>query len=156
MVLEHDETQRLRHCLLVSRVLFFVEMGLTVAGGALKGSDNNSDVLTGFKLVKAGYFLVLVFLLCLLVIQGYFWQQPSRLSRTTRTALKAMALATPFMVVRIIFLFLSVFDSSDLRWSALYGPIAPFLTMGLLMEYSVVCIYLITGFILSPWKRSIA
>lgn len=172
MVIENDKNPKLGQCLLLSRLLFFVGMGLTVAGGALEGSDNNSDALTGVKLVKAGYFLVLVFLICLLVVQGYFWQQSPRLSRTARTvryltiglihyvltvdlqALKAMALATPFMVVRITFLFLAVFDSSDLRWSALYGPIAPFLTMGLLMEYSVVCIYLTTGFIVSPWKRA--
>ncbi|KAJ5324667.1 hypothetical protein N7476_003267 [Penicillium atrosanguineum] len=115
MVLEKDKTPRLGQCLLLSRLLFFVGMGLTVAGGALEGSDNNSDALTGVKLVKAGYFIVLVFLICLLVVQGYFWQQSSRLSRTARTALKAMALATPFMVVRITFLFLLVFDSSDLR-----------------------------------------
>ncbi|KAJ5666122.1 uncharacterized protein N7477_008570, partial [Penicillium maclennaniae] len=146
IVLEHDENARLRQCLLVSRVLFFAGMGLTVTGGVLEGSDNDSDVLIGVKLVKAGYFFVVVFLLCLLVVQGELttgWQ-----------ALKAMALAAPFMVVRITFLFLSVFDSSDLRWSALYGPIAPFLAMGLLMEYSVVCTYLITGLIMSPWKRS--
>lgn len=69
-------------------------------------------------------------------------------------ALKAMALATPFMIVRITFLFLSVFDSTNLRWSALYGPIAPFLTMGLLTEYSVVCIYLTVGLIIPPWKKA--
>jgi hypothetical protein len=57
------------------------------------------------------------------------------------------------MIVRIKLLFLSVFHASDLRWSALAGPIAPFLTMGLLMEYSVVLIYLFTGFTIPPWKR---
>lgn len=67
--------------------------------------------------------------------------------------LNATALATPFIVVRIVYLFLSVFQPSDLRWSDLRGPIAPFLTMGLLMEYSVVLIYLITGFIIPSWRN---
>ena len=63
-----------------------------------------------------------------------------------------MVLATPFLAVRITFLFLSVFHPLDLRWSALRGPVVPFLIMGLLMEYSVVCIYLVTGAIIRPWK----
>lgn len=59
-----------------------------------------------------------------------------------------MVLGTPFIVVRITYLFLSVLHTSDLRWNALLGPIAPFLVMGLLMEYFVVCIYLINGLII--------
>lgn len=65
--------------------------------------------------------------------------------------LKTMVFSTPFIVVRITYLFLSVLHTSDLRWNALQGPIAPFLVMGLLMEYFVVCIYLIAG-IMIPAK----
>lgn len=85
MVLENEKNARLGRFLLLSRLLFFAGLALTVAGGALEGSDNNDDVLTGVKLVKAGYFIVLVFLLCLLAVQGYFWQRSSRLSKTAQT-----------------------------------------------------------------------
>lgn len=67
--------------------------------------------------------------------------------------LNATALATPFIAVRVTYLFLSVFQPSDLRWNDLSGPIAPFLIMGLLMEYSVVLIYLITGFLIPSWRN---
>ncbi|KAF4769559.1 hypothetical protein HAV15_012030 [Penicillium sp. str.  len=153
VALERNMSRQIRQCLVVSRVLFIVGIGLTVAGGALEGSDTDSDVLIGFKLVKTGYIIVVVFVGCLLAMQVYFWTQRSCLSVTSRTILNATALATPFIVVRIVYLFLSVFQPSDLRWSDLRGPIAPFLTMGLLMEYSVVLIYLITGFIIPSWRN---
>lgn len=70
-----------------------------------------------------------------------------------------MVFGTPFIVVRINYLFLSVLHTSDLRWNALLGPIAPFLVMGLLMEYFVVCIYLSTGLMIPakaiPAKKGI-
>jgi hypothetical protein len=53
MVIEHNARPRVRQYLLVSRFLFFVGIGLTVAGGGLKGSDSSSDTITGVKLVKA-------------------------------------------------------------------------------------------------------
>ena len=61
-------------------------------------------------------------------------------------------MALPFIVVRITYLFLSVVHPLDLRWNDLAGPIAPYLLMGLIMEYAVVCIYLATGFII-PRQR---
>lgn len=63
-----------------------------------------------------------------------------------------MVIALPFIVVRITYLFLSVVHPLDLRWNDLAGPIAPYLLMGLIMEYAVVCIYLATGFII-PRQR---
>lgn len=61
-----------------------------------------------------------------------------------------MALATPLIIVRITYLFLAVFHGSDPKWDELNGSIVPFLLMGLVMEYAVVCIYLATGFIIRP------
>ncbi|KAE8371314.1 hypothetical protein BDV26DRAFT_302836 [Aspergillus bertholletiae] len=145
---------RVRHCLRISRILFFVGLGLQIAGGCLEGSDSASDVATGVKLVKAGYSIVVVFVACLLAVQAYLWTYSTDLSSSTRTILKALALALPFIIVRIAYLFLSVVHASDLRWNNLAGPIAPFLLMGLLMEYAVVCIYLVTGFIIPSWSRT--
>ncbi|PYH90489.1 hypothetical protein BO71DRAFT_387558 [Aspergillus ellipticus CBS 707.79] len=143
---------RIIRCLLFTRILFFVGLGLQIAGGCLEGSDSISDVETGVKLVKAGYSCVVVFVACLLAVQGYLWIHREDLSHTSQAILKALALALPFITVRITYLFLSVVDSSDLRWNDLAGPIAPFLLMGLLMEYIVVCIYLATGFIIPSWR----
>ncbi|CAG7925164.1 unnamed protein product [Penicillium olsonii] len=153
MALEQNMNRHIRQCLVLSRVLFIVGIGLTVAGGALEGSDTVSDALTGLKLVKTGYIIVVVFVGCLLAVQIYFWTQRSYLSTTSKTVHDATALATPFIIVRISYLFLSVYQPSDLRWNDLSGPIAPFVTMGLLMEYAVVCIYLTTGFLIPNWRN---
>jgi hypothetical protein len=74
-----------QECANASRILFFVGIELTIAGGALEGSDTASDAVTGVKLVKAGYFIVVVFFIFLLAVQGYFWLHFSRLSHTSRT-----------------------------------------------------------------------
>ncbi|KAJ5765301.1 hypothetical protein N7520_004860 [Penicillium odoratum] len=148
--IEQNMDPRIRQGLRFSRILFIVGLSLTVAGGALEGSDTTSDVLIGFKLVKSGYSIVVIFAAILLAIQAYFWTQSSLFSGTSRMLLKAMTLGTPFIVVRITYLFLSVLHTSDLKWNALLGPIAPFLVMGLLMEYFVVGVYLTTGVMMSP------
>ncbi|CAG8273190.1 unnamed protein product [Penicillium salamii] len=153
MALEQNTNRHIRQCLVLSRILFVVGIGLTVAGGALEGSDTVSDALTGLKLVKTGYIIVVVFVGCLLAVQVYFWTQRSYLSATSKTVHNATALATPFIIVRISYLFLSVYQPSDLRWNDLNGPIAPFITMGLFMEYTVVCIYLVTGFVIASWRE---
>lgn len=85
VALERNMSRQIRQCLVVSRFLFIVGIGLTVAGGALEGSDTDSDVLIGVKLVKTGYIMVVVFVGCLLAMQGYFWTQRSALSVTSRT-----------------------------------------------------------------------
>lgn len=85
MALERNMNRHIRQCLVLSRILFVVGIGLTVAGGALEGSDTVSDALTGLKLVKTGYIIVVVFVGCLLAVQVYFWTQRSYLSATSKT-----------------------------------------------------------------------
>ncbi|KAJ5791986.1 uncharacterized protein N7503_007964 [Penicillium pulvis] len=106
---------RISQGLCFARLLFLVGMSLTVAGGALEGSDDTGDALIGLELVKAGYSIVVAFAAILLAIQAYFWTQYSPVSKTSRMILKAMGFGSPFIVVRIIYLFLSVLYTSDLR-----------------------------------------
>jgi uncharacterized membrane protein len=54
--------------------------------------------------------------------------------------------AIPFFVVRLVYALLTVFSTDTATWSALTGSIAPFVVMGLLMEYIVVGVYLYTGY----------
>ena len=62
----------------------------------------------------------------------------------------------PFLVVRIAYAFLSVFNSDGLqsKWSDLYGSVAAFVLMGLIMEYIVVVIYLGVGIRIPPVKSN--
>lgn len=73
MSLEQKVGPRVRQCLLLSRILFCVGLGLQIAGGCLEGSDSASDVTIGVKLVKAGYSIVVAFVACLLAVQAYLW-----------------------------------------------------------------------------------
>lgn len=66
-------------------MLFFVGLGLQIAGGCLEGSDSPRDVDIGVKLVKAGYSCVVVFVACLLGVQMYFWMRLSSLSSGCKT-----------------------------------------------------------------------
>lgn len=58
----------------------------------------------------------------------------------------------PFLAVRIIYAFLSVFDAEDLNsnWNDLHGSVAAFVIMALIMEYVVVIIYLGIGIRIPP------
>jgi hypothetical protein len=61
----------------------------------------------------------------------------------------------PFIAVRITYALLSVFDSSGLqsKWSSLYGSVGAYVTMGLIVEYIVMLIYLGVGIRIPPVKR---
>lgn len=103
VALEKNMSRQIRQCLVVSRVLFIVGIGLTVAGGALEGSDTDSDVLIGLKLVKSGYIIVVVFVGCLLAMQVYFWTQRSCLSVTSRSVRRPRYGYTFFSMANILF-----------------------------------------------------
>lgn len=172
-----DMNSRINRHLVLSRMLFFIALGLTIAGGVLEGSDTLSDVEIGVKLVKAGYSLVVLFVACLLAIEVSLWTRYSWLSNPSQTVsytlpdryqiadkltkpvffffqiLKTSTLATPFITVRICYLFLSVFYPLDPRWANLTGRIVPFLFMGLVMEYCVVGLFLATGFIIPRMRN---
>ncbi|GIC92450.1 uncharacterized protein Aud_008916 [Aspergillus udagawae] len=137
----------------VSRFLFIVGIALIIAGGSLTGNYKDADsVKTGHTLTKAGYIVVAVFMASLVLIQSHFWRQYDNLSRPCRTVLKGMGLAIPFIIVRIAWLFLSIYHPDDKRWSNLGGDIGPFVVMAALMEYIVVCIYIATGFMIPATK----
>lgn len=80
-----DMNSRINRHLVLSRMLFFIALGLTIAGGVLEGSDTLSDVEIGVKLVKAGYSLVVLFVACLLAIQVSLWTRYSWLSNPSQT-----------------------------------------------------------------------
>ena len=75
---------RISRCLLFFRMLFFIGLGLQIAGGCLEGSDSSHDVAIGVKLVKAGYSCVVVFVVCLLGVQVYFWTHFASLSNESK------------------------------------------------------------------------
>lgn len=68
-------------------------------------------------------------------------------------------LALPFLVVRVVYSFLSIFDNGgdlfyESKWSYLDGSLAAYIVMGLVMEYVVVCIYISVGMMARPPKEN--
>ena len=147
IVLAEDfEDKRIFHIITYAiRTLFFVGIVLIIAGGSLGGKYKDpSDVSIGLKLVKAGYILLAVILAILIAFQSYLWGHKRGLSGTSLTILKGTSAAIPFLIVRIAYAFLSVFDTNP-KWNDLSGSIAAFFCMALLMELFVVAIYITVG-----------
>jgi hypothetical protein len=63
-----------------------------------------------------------------------------------------VAIAVPFLFVRIAYLYLPAYNPSSHTWNVLTGPIVPYVVMGLVMEYVCYMIYVATGFLLPPSK----
>jgi hypothetical protein len=68
-------------------------------------------------------------------------------------------LALPFLVVRVVYSFLSIFDNGGVlfyesKWSYLDGSLVAYIIMGLVMEYVVVCIYIFIGMMVRPSKEN--
>lgn len=61
----------------------------------------------------------------------------------------AITCSIPFLAVRLVYALLSIFNDGQL-WNPLSGSIAPLVVMHSLMEYIVVVICLITGYLLDP------
>jgi uncharacterized membrane protein len=72
--------EKFRKSIVLLRIIFFVGIGLLVAGSSLIGNYKDaSSVTTGAKLAKAGY-LVFVFILAVLVtFAGVSWLRMSLL-----------------------------------------------------------------------------
>ena len=60
----------------------------------------------------------------------------------------------PFIAVRIAYALLAVFSADGLhsKWNDLYGSVAAYVIMALVMEYAVVLIYLSIGIRIPPVK----
>jgi hypothetical protein len=52
-----------------------------------------------------------------------------------------------FLVIRITYAMLSIFDSTDARWNNLSGSIGVFVVMDLIMEYAAMVAWLSVGLI---------
>lgn len=71
--LDFKNNPTLHRGLVFSRLLFSSGVTILVAGALLMGNyENTSDLKTGSKLVKEGYFIIVTFVVCLVAFQSYF------------------------------------------------------------------------------------
>jgi hypothetical protein len=86
----HDAQRTIRYELLLRRgmvamrILFLLGIALIIAGGVLEGQDQSSDVSTSIKLVKAGYIVILAFVLSLFLLLTFLWLQASTFPATAK------------------------------------------------------------------------
>jgi hypothetical protein len=133
------------------RLLFLTGIALLIAGSVEIGNYNvPSDVSLGIKLAKAGYIILVVIVAWLAGFDVFFWTQHSSLSPSSQKVLRATTLSVPFLIVRIVYGCLGVFQTHTVTWSTLSGSVAALVVMHSLMEYCVVVIYVVCGFILPP------
>jgi len=135
------------------RLLFLAGLALLIAGSVLVGNYKNSnDVKTGLKLAKAGYIVIASIIGLILAFDVFFWTRLASLSDTGKKVLLASTASVPFLVVRITYACLGVFQTGEkaIKWSALYGSIAPLVVMHSMMEYFVVLMYVTVGLIITP------
>jgi hypothetical protein len=128
-----------------------------------------SDVNTGHTLTRVGSVLFMATYACLFAMHVILWGRRQHIPTHHRTVsvphtsvsllmiftrltyhlvqlLAGVSLALPPLFVRIVYSLLSSFaSSSQSRWSPISGDWRIYLTMGLIMEYLVVCVYVITG-----------
>ncbi|KAE8378011.1 hypothetical protein BDV26DRAFT_292613 [Aspergillus bertholletiae] len=153
IIRDFPDDKRIRNAFIFLRVVFITGISLVIAGGCLESNYwDPHDVSLGYKLTKAGYILVTIFEASLIYFQWYCWRKRETISVASCTALQGMFAAVPFLIIRIAYLYLPVFRASDPKWDQLTGSIAPYVVMGLLMEYIVFMIFLATGFLIPPIK----
>jgi hypothetical protein len=165
------------------RVVFIHDIGLLATGASL--TPNPAPYTTGQAFLKAGYVLLGCIVVFLIAFLAYLWSLRDRVERgymrvcpcpigsdssafviTKETYildikyLIGATMALPFLVVRIVYAFLSIFDNDGRRpfyeskWSYLAGSLAAYILMGLVMEYVVVCIYIFIGMMIRPSEDS--
>lgn len=143
-----DDKPAIRLVIHFLRILFIASVICLIAGGTVAGdSDTTSTVLIGLELLQAAICLLVVVFAILVILYGYLYYNKDRLTTISIHVLKGTAVALPFILVRIIYAFLSYFSSDPVtsQWSPLYGSLGAYVGMGLIMEYAAVVIYVGVG-----------
>lgn len=149
--LDYRDNSHLSRAFIIMRILFLAGIVLLIAGSVELGNYNvPSEVSLGLKLAKAGYIILVVIIAWLAGFDVFFWTQHGSLSPSSQKVLRATTLSVPFLIVRIVYGCLGVFQTHTATWSTLSGSVAALVVMHSLMEYAVVIIYTATGFILPP------
>ncbi|KAF8583035.1 hypothetical protein K439DRAFT_111065 [Ramaria rubella] len=136
----------------LSNIMRLLRLDLAVAVvlaiiGGIKTSPNNSssDQATGHTLLRVGAVLFVIAYVVLFGIHVLLWGKKENIPLNHKKLLTSLSFALPFLAVKVLYSVLGAFVPSPSQWSSTTGDWKLYLVMGLLMEYIVVCIYVITG-----------
>lgn len=141
----HDD--RARKAAVLLRLGFAAAIVLFVASGAMSGVDNLHNVSRVLSVV--GYVVFAVILAVLITMQVFFYfTRQHEISHVGRKVLLACLAASPFLIIRTVYGFLSTVNQANggTIWSPLLGSAVAFALMALLPEYIAICIFFATGF----------
>ncbi|KIW28158.1 uncharacterized protein PV07_07841 [Cladophialophora immunda] len=126
---------------------------LSVIGSTNLFSNSHSDVSAGFTELKAAVCLFLVVFVADILIAGHCFLKITHILPGERRLLFAVALALPFMAVRMIFSILCVFANDPKwfsSWSLEWTAILVHGILGVLMEAIIVTIFIVAGLTTVP------
>jgi uncharacterized membrane protein (DUF485 family) len=134
-----------------------VGLVLAILGGIKAFDSNPATQKTGHDYQKAAIIIFLVFLIALIAVNALTLLKIRHVVSGEKRLLMATAICVPFLVVRIIYSILAVFNPN----SSVFGLQAQANTativqaiMAILMEFIVVAIYLAAGFTVPVIPRS--
>ncbi|KAF8526249.1 hypothetical protein BU17DRAFT_83047 [Hysterangium stoloniferum] len=138
---------RLLHLLLSVAVI------LVVVGGTKQAPDNSvSDQNSGHKFSKIGSICFLVGYLAISGLIVLLWGAKEKIPYNHRKLLLSLTIVLPFLAVRVTYSVISVFSTSTpehpSQWSPTAGNWKIYLFMGLIAEYIICSIYVISGMLI--------
>ncbi|KAK9489776.1 hypothetical protein V1508DRAFT_406842 [Lipomyces doorenjongii] len=139
-------TKPLRLC----RVALLVAIILGIVGGNDLADDSISQ--TGHTMSRVSIFLIVGVFVVLTLFTLYFLIF-AQLDSHSRALTMGIAVALPFLLVRIIYSLVNAFSSSTAnKFNDLTGDWVIYLVMGVTMEFIVVAVLTITGFKLQKYS----
>lgn len=128
------------------RILIVVGIIFAVLGGIDQAPGNSASKMnSGHNLSKIGTALFLGGYIAIFGIHVLLWTVKSELPPVHRKFLRNISIALPFLAVRVAYSMLSAFNPPNSEFSTTHGKWQIYLVMTLIMEFIVVCIYMVSG-----------
>lgn len=130
---------------------------LAIIGGTDQFSSNAHDVSNGHTYTKAAIIIFLVIFLALAAIVVLTMLHVDRVMGSERRLVVAGVASLPFILVRLIYSTISAFDYKSPNFSIISTKQEAVILQGILsvlMEFIVVAIFLVTGFLTPPLPKA--
>ncbi|GJJ08725.1 hypothetical protein Clacol_002944 [Clathrus columnatus] len=139
----------LRRPLTIARLLLVVALIMGAIGGSEQSPLNSPSTRNvGKILTRVAVIIFIAVYAFLFFVHIIFWRERNDIPPNFRRLLSGVSLALPPLCVRLVYSVLQAFGSTN-KFSPVLGEWQFFLFMGLLMEYLVVLVYVITGLSIS-------
>jgi hypothetical protein len=123
-----------------------VGLALAIAGGVESiPTGSTDDISTGIALRKAGAIILFIVFIIAAAYSGYLFTQKSSVWHGDRKILYAAVAASPFILIRAIYLILVAFDSTSKTFNTQEPNIFAQAFLQIVMEFIAFAIFLAAG-----------